>query len=55
MHVFGGGEEAGVPGENPRGDGENMQLHTIRPQPEIEPGTPMLRGDGANHHNTAQP
>ncbi|KAK3525306.1 hypothetical protein QTP86_025322 [Hemibagrus guttatus] len=28
MHVFGPGEETGVPGENPRGTGRTCKLHT---------------------------
>jgi len=52
MHVFGRWEEAGVPGENPRIHGENMQTpHRKAP----EPGTLLLWGDGANRHTTVQP
>jgi len=39
MHVFGRWEEAGVPGENPRLHGENMQTPHRKNQPGVEPGT----------------
>ena len=39
MHVFGQWEEAGVPGENPRIHGENMQTPHRKNQPGVEPRT----------------
>ena len=54
MHVIGWCEEAGVPGENPRIHGENMQIAHRKNQLGFEPRTLLLCGDGANHHFTMQ-
>ncbi|KAK2819523.1 hypothetical protein Q7C36_021169 [Tachysurus vachellii] len=37
MHVFGPGEETGVPGGNPRGTGRTCKLHTHKVEAGIEP------------------
>ena len=42
MHVFGWWEEAGVPGENPRIHGENMQTPHRKAPGGVEPGTLSL-------------
>ncbi|KAK3571828.1 hypothetical protein QTP86_020475 [Hemibagrus guttatus] len=39
MHVFGAGEETGVPGGNPRGMGRTCKLHTHMAEAGIEPPT----------------
>ncbi|KAK3525307.1 hypothetical protein QTP86_027206 [Hemibagrus guttatus] len=39
MHVFGLGEETGVPGGNPRGTGRTCKLHTHTAEVGIEPPT----------------
>ncbi|KAK3550030.1 hypothetical protein QTP86_018655, partial [Hemibagrus guttatus] len=39
MHVFGLGEETGVPGGNPRGTGRTCKLHTHMAEAGIEPPT----------------
>ncbi|KAK3513607.1 hypothetical protein QTP70_026921 [Hemibagrus guttatus] len=39
MHVFGPGEETGVPGGNPRGTGKTCKLHTHMAEVGIEPPT----------------
>ncbi|KAK3569513.1 hypothetical protein QTP86_034333 [Hemibagrus guttatus] len=39
MHVFGLGEETGVPGGNPRGTGRTCKLHTHMVGAGIEPPT----------------
>ncbi|KAK3559654.1 hypothetical protein QTP86_013610 [Hemibagrus guttatus] len=39
MHVFGLGEETGVPGGNPRGTGKTCKLHTHTAEAGIEPPT----------------
>ncbi|KAK3548593.1 hypothetical protein QTP70_015103 [Hemibagrus guttatus] len=39
MHVFGLGEETGVPGGNPRGTGRTWKLHTHMAEAGIEPPT----------------
>ncbi|KAK3539159.1 hypothetical protein QTP86_027619, partial [Hemibagrus guttatus] len=40
MHVFGLGEETGVPGGNPRGTGRTCKLHAHMAEVGIEPRTP---------------
>jgi len=42
MHVFGWWEEAGVPGQNPRIHGENIQTPHRKAQLGFKPGTLLL-------------
>ncbi len=51
LHVFGLWEEAGEPGENPRGHGENTETphRKVPPQPGIKPTAFSLLGNSANH------
>ncbi|KAK3573870.1 hypothetical protein QTP86_032962 [Hemibagrus guttatus] len=39
VHIFGPGEETGVPGENPRGTGRTCKLHTHMAEVGIKPPT----------------
>ncbi|KAK3564924.1 hypothetical protein QTP86_031045, partial [Hemibagrus guttatus] len=47
MHVFGLGEETGVPGGNPRGTGRTCKLHTHMAEARIKPPTLEVWGRAA--------
>ena len=53
MHVFGQWGEAGVPRENSRIHGENMQTPHRKAPAGIQ--TVLLWGNGADHHTAVQP
>jgi len=47
-----GGRKPEYPERTHAYTGRTCRLPTERPQLGIEPGTLLLRGDGANHHNS---
>ena len=50
-----GGRKPEYPERTHTYKGRTCKLHTEKPRLEIEPGTLLLWGDGANHHTTVQP